>query len=64
MSILSLFFKNRLLSPGVCRLVIASVLGSPEREDWKACSQTEEEEKACAAQFKEAFKPFDFSLVE
>ncbi|CAO3622360.1 unnamed protein product [Mucor hiemalis] len=46
------------------RLVIASVLGSPEREDWKACSQTEEEEKACAAQFKEAFKPFDFSLEE
>lgn len=46
------------------RLVIASVLGSPEREDWKACSQTEEEEKACAAQFKEAFKPFDFSLDE
>ncbi|KAI7907479.1 CwfJ C-terminus 1-domain-containing protein-like protein [Cokeromyces recurvatus] len=46
------------------RLVIANVLGVPEREDWKACSQTEEEEKLDAEQFKAAFKPFDFSLIE
>jgi hypothetical protein len=45
-------------------LVVGHVLGSPEREDWKACSQTEEEEKANAVAFKEAFKPFDFSLDE
>ncbi|KAI7885473.1 CwfJ C-terminus 1-domain-containing protein-like protein [Mucor mucedo] len=44
------------------RLIIANVLGTPERESWKACVQTEEEEKACAAAFKEAFKPFDFTL--
>jgi hypothetical protein len=45
-------------------LIIAHVLGSPEREDWKACSLTEQEEKADAIAFKEAFKPFDFSLDE
>ncbi|CEP11700.1 hypothetical protein [Parasitella parasitica] len=44
------------------RLVLAHVLGAPEREDWKACSQTEEEEKRDASLFKAAFKPFDFSL--
>ncbi|KAL7319549.1 hypothetical protein PS15m_002681 [Mucor circinelloides] len=44
------------------RLVAAHVLGAPEREDWKACSQTEEEEKRDAGLFKAAFKPFDFSL--
>lgn len=46
------------------RLVIANVLGNPEREDWKACSQTEEEEKENAIAFKKAFQPFDFSLLE
>jgi hypothetical protein len=48
----------------VYRLIMAHVLGAPEREDWKACSQTTEEEKADADHFKEAFKPFDFSLDE
>jgi hypothetical protein len=57
-----LFFFTKLVI--IDRLVIANVLGSPEREDWKNCSQTEEEEKACAIQFKEAFKPFDFTLDE
>ncbi|KAI9487667.1 MAG: CwfJ C-terminus 1-domain-containing protein-like protein [Benjaminiella poitrasii] len=46
------------------RLVIAKLLGFPEREDWKACMQTEDEEKADAEHFKAAFKPFDFSLNE
>ncbi|KAI8338789.1 CwfJ C-terminus 1-domain-containing protein-like protein [Choanephora cucurbitarum] len=44
------------------RLVAATVLGSPEREDWKTCGQTEEEERENANRFKEAFKPYDFSL--
>ncbi|KAG2230013.1 hypothetical protein INT48_003059, partial [Thamnidium elegans] len=46
------------------RLVLANVLGSPEREDWKACSQTEEEEKQNAVAFKKAFESFDFSLQQ
>lgn len=55
-------FHSYFFFSGGDRLVIANVLGSPERESWKACVQTEAEEKACAATFKEAFKPFDFSL--
>ncbi|KAI8047575.1 CwfJ C-terminus 1-domain-containing protein-like protein [Gilbertella persicaria] len=46
------------------RLVVATVLGLPEREDWKACSETEEEEKENATLFKEAFKAYDFSLTQ
>ncbi|OLL22633.1 CWF19-like protein mug161 [Neolecta irregularis DAH-3] len=43
------------------RKVLCNHLGFPERVDWRACTQTEEEEKIEAAQFKMAFKPFDFS---
>ncbi|KAI8373000.1 CwfJ C-terminus 1-domain-containing protein-like protein [Radiomyces spectabilis] len=44
------------------RLAIAKVLGQPEREDWKACAQSEEEERKDANDFKAVFKPFDFTL--
>jgi hypothetical protein len=43
-------------------LVVSHILGKPEREDWKACQQTEEEEKKEVGLFKAAFKPFDFTL--
>jgi hypothetical protein len=43
-------------------LVVATVLGQKEREDWKTCSLSEEEEKKDAELFKKAFKPFDFTL--
>ncbi|KAF7722896.1 hypothetical protein EC973_002616 [Apophysomyces ossiformis] len=44
------------------RLLVTKVLGQPEREDWKACAQSEDEERKDAKAFVAAFKPFDFSL--
>ena len=44
------------------RKVLAKLLGLESREDWRACKQTQEEEEADAARFKETFKEFDFSL--
>ncbi|KAI8984334.1 CwfJ C-terminus 1-domain-containing protein-like protein [Mycotypha africana] len=43
------------------RLVVANVLGAPNREDWKVCSQNDEEEKQCAEAFRKAFQPFDIN---
>ncbi|KAI8989743.1 nuclear protein [Trametes punicea] len=44
------------------RQVLVSVLGMADRFDWKACTQTEEEDKEDAQAFKAAFAPFDPSL--
>ncbi|KAG0171603.1 hypothetical protein DFQ29_008756 [Apophysomyces sp. BC1021] len=44
------------------RLLVTKVLGQPEREDWKACAQSEDEERKDAKTFIAAFQPFDFSL--
>ncbi|KAH8117058.1 CwfJ C-terminus 2-domain-containing protein-like protein [Phellopilus nigrolimitatus] len=41
------------------RQVLCKILGVPERLDWKACAQTEAEERADAQAFKQAFAPFD-----
>ncbi|KAG7092838.1 hypothetical protein E1B28_009152 [Marasmius oreades] len=41
------------------RQVLVNLLGMPERLDWKACTLTEEEDRADAAAFKAAFAPFD-----
>jgi len=48
----------------VCREVLASpdLLDAPQRVDWKACALPKEEEAALTKAFREAFKPFDFSL--
>ena len=46
------------------RRVMGKLLGLESRLDWRACQQTEEEEKAEAERFKEMFKPYDFSLEE
>ncbi|KAF9077200.1 CwfJ C-terminus 1-domain-containing protein-like protein [Rhodocollybia butyracea] len=40
------------------RQVLVSLLGTPERLDWKACMLSEEEDKADAQSFKTAFAPF------
>jgi len=47
------------------REVMASVLGTPERGDWKACKLDIEEETSMADRFKEQFQSFDLmqSLV-
>ena len=44
---------------GACRSVVAKVIGKPERENWKECAGTDEEEKAECAAFKEAFAEFN-----
>ncbi|KAL0091222.1 CwfJ C-terminus 1-domain-containing protein-like protein [Phycomyces blakesleeanus] len=44
------------------RLLLAKALGHPEREDWKACSQTIDEERNATEDFKKAFKSFDFTI--
>lgn len=44
------------------RQVIVSLLGMQDRFDWKACLQSEEEDKVDVQAFKTAFAPFDPSL--
>ena len=39
-----------------------SILGMADRFDWKACTQSEEEDKEDVAAFKAAFASFDPSL--
>ncbi|KAL5511306.1 hypothetical protein ACEPAH_4522 [Sanghuangporus vaninii] len=41
------------------RQVLCRILGVPDRLDWKACAQSEAEERADAQAFKQAFAPFD-----
>ena len=41
------------------RVVLANLLGTPNRADWKACAPTEAEEKADTQSFKKAFAAFD-----
>jgi hypothetical protein len=47
------------------REVMASLLGTPERGDWKVCKLDVEEETSMADRFKEQFQSFDLmqSLV-
>lgn len=44
------------------RQVLVSLLGMQDRFDWKACLQSEEEDKVDVQAFKTAFAPFDPSL--
>lgn len=46
------------------RDVLASkpLLNLPDKVDWRACSQTAEEESKAASNFRELFKSFDFTL--
>lgn len=44
------------------RKVMARILELQHRVDWRACSQTEEEEKADCKNFKDSFKKYDFTL--
>eukprot|EP00052_Salpingoeca_macrocollata_P027526 m.261725 g.261725 ORF g.261725 m.261725 type:complete len:698 (-) comp22752_c0_seq2:32-2125(-) len=46
------------------REVLASgaLLDVPDRVDWKSCVLSKEEEKQAAADFKKAFRPFDFNF--
>jgi hypothetical protein len=40
---------------------MAQILGVEERADWRACAQTEDQEKEDVAAFKAAFASFDLS---
>ena len=44
------------------RKVMARILELQHRVDWRACSQTVEEEKADCKNFKDSFKKYDFTL--
>ncbi|XP_049852279.1 CWF19-like protein 1 [Schistocerca gregaria] len=43
------------------RQVVSDALGTPEREDWKSCTNTKEEEEQIVAQFAELFSDYDFN---
>jgi CWF19-like protein 1 len=43
----------------IYRIALAGLFGLPDRIDWKACAQSEEEERTDAAAFKAAFATFD-----
>jgi hypothetical protein len=43
------------------REVLAKLLRLDKRVDWHDCGQTQAEEEADVARFKEAFKTFDFA---
>jgi len=44
------------------RKVIATALEQPQREDWKACVLSREEEEQACSNVKEDFGPFDFTF--
>jgi hypothetical protein len=46
------------------RRVLAQALDQPQREDWKACVLTREQEDNTCSGVKEDFGPFDFTLQE
>lgn len=41
------------------RATLATLLGVPDRTDWKVCVKSDAEEKADTQKFKAAFKAFD-----
>ncbi|KPP64614.1 CWF19-like protein 1-like [Scleropages formosus] len=56
--------KNFPLQFGREVLASEAVLNTPTRADWRECKSTREEEEAQALSFRQAFSPFDFSLLE
>ena len=46
------------------RNVVASMIGQPERGDWKKCTTSEAEETELVEKMKPLFAPFDFTLEE
>lgn len=56
--------KNFPLQFGRDVLASREILDMPERVDWKACSLSKAEEALAAADFKETFKKYDFTLED
>jgi len=44
-------------------MVLAKLLGVPERSDWKICALSEEDDRRDVALVKEAYAPFDVALL-
>jgi len=44
------------------REVMCSILGTPDRIEWKACAVDDDAEKEATGVFRKAFKPYDFNL--
>lgn len=44
------------------RKVIAQAMNEPQREDWKSCVLSRDEEESTCASIKEDFAPYDFTL--
>jgi len=44
------------------RMVLAKLLGVPERSDWKICALSEEDDRRDVALVKQAYAPFDVAL--
>ncbi|MFT7812632.1 CWF19-like protein 1-like [Arapaima gigas] len=56
--------KNFPLQFGREVLASEAVLNIPTRADWRECKSSQEEEAALAQTFRQAFVPFDFSLLD
>lgn len=52
----------KLIIFGPVRQVLAKLLRMDERVDWKACMQSEAEDREDVQAFKTAFAPFDPSM--
>lgn len=50
------------MNAGANRQVLAKLLKMEERVDWKACMQSEAEDREDVQAFKTAFAPFDPSM--
>lgn len=46
------------------RRILAKILGLEERNDWRGCVQTEDEERADAAAFRQAFESEDREVTQ
>ena len=46
------------------RRILAKNLGLEERNDWRSCIQSEDEERADAAAFRQAFDAEDFDVPQ
>ncbi|KAI1309125.1 hypothetical protein EDD11_004136 [Mortierella claussenii] len=54
--------ERQWVDPQFGRKVMAKVLGTPDRANWKSCVKSAEEERKDSVVFKQAFKNFDFTL--
>ncbi|KAF9103919.1 hypothetical protein BGX27_010315 [Mortierella sp. AM989] len=54
--------ERQWVDPQFGRKVLAKVLETPDRANWKSCTKDAEEERKDSVAFKQAFKNYDFTL--